>query len=1033
MRTKLNGMLTLLLAFVVHVTFAQERFISGTVSDQDGTLPGVSILIKGTTTGTDTDFDGKFSIKAKTGDVLVFSYVGYNNVEKTVGTSNTINVSMAEDANVLDEVVITAFGIKRKPDELTTSNQVVKADELTKAGAQNLATALTGKVSGLNIRQVSSGVNQDFTITLRGFRSFSANNEALIVIDGVPSTSALFFALDPGNIENVNVLKGANGAALYGPRGANGVVIVNTKKGGKASEKGYSVNIKVSSEFESYAYLPQRQTRYGQGWASGGQFQQFVYENGAWGPEFDGSLSPVGLPLEDGTFRFRPYETLGSDNIGEFFKTGITNNYGVTVGGGNLEDGYANFSISHLNREFIIEDDTQKRTNVSLRAGKQFGNLSVEGNVQFVGFRTKNTSATQIYGDLLQTATNIDITQFADGDNSTHWNGYFNSPYWRRENIRAASTSNRFTASVNLGYKINDNIKLRSTTRVYSSTGSGFNYNNGYADPQRNIDLSGFERTLTSSYGSSTSSYLDLYSDVIANFDYELTENLNLNANLGTTVNQVVTTNNGQSGTNLTIPGLYNISNTINTNPATDSRTKRRQQAVFADVTLGYKDFLFVNATARNDWLSVLNGQSFFYPSAGVSFIPTKAFKGLADNDVIDRIKLSYSFVQVGNANAIGSYDTNELFSQASGNFYGTFPFGSTNAFIPSAGISDPNLKPEFTNSHEFGLTAEFLKRRITLDVSGYIGSTTDQISQISTSYASGLTNNTINIGAADTKGIEIDLGVTPVDTENWTVNLNASYAASRMEVTKVSDQSDEVQVAGGTVGIFAQVGEQFPIIKGSDYVRDPNGSVVVDLNGDPLVSEELEILGRSTPDYILGFNGSVRYKDFTLSATADYRTGHSFYSGTKSQLAWSGYLVESTQNGRNEFIFPNSVIETSPGVFTPNTSIPTAGPNDSAFLNYYSGRYSDITKNFVLDASAFKVREISLSYAMPRKYLNGSGISNVSISAIARNPFTVLSSENPGYADPEASNQGGNGVGLSTVGNYPNTRTFGLSVNLIF
>jgi TonB-linked SusC/RagA family outer membrane protein len=1032
MKTKFNGFLTLLLALVVQISFAQEKTISGTVTEESGALPGVSILIKGTTNGTETDFDGKYSIKAKQGDVLVFRYLGYKTLEKTVGSSNTVNARLVAGGEVLDEIVITAFGIKRKPDELTVSNQVVKADELTKAGAQNLASALTGKVSGLNIRQVSSGVNQDFTITLRGMRSFSANNEALIVIDGVPSSAALFFALDPDIIDNVNVLKGANGAALYGPRGANGVVIVSTKKGGNGSEKGYNVNIKTSTEVENYAYLPARQTRYGQGWASGGLFQHFVYENGAWGPEFDGSSIPVGLPLEDGSFRFSPYETLGSDNIGEFFQAGITNNYSASLGGGNLEDGYANFSISHLNREFIIEDDTQKRTTISLRAGKQLGAFSLEANIQYVGFRTESAGG-GLYGDLLQTATNIDITQFADGNNSTHWNGYFNSPYWKRANIRNFSRSERINASLNLGYKINDNISLRSTTSLYSSSGNGYNYNNGYADPASVSGLSGFTRTLTSSYGSNTSSYVQIYSDLIGNFDYQLTEDINLNANLGVTLNQVGTTNNGQSGSNLTIPGLYNIQNAINVNPATDSRTITRQQAVFADVTLGYKDFLFVNATARNDWLSVLDGQNFFYPSAGVSFVPTKVIEGLVDHDVIDRIKLSYSYVQVGNANAVGAYRTNELFSQASGSFYGTFPFGSTNSFLPSASITDPNLKPEFTNSHEFGLTAEFLKRKVRLDVSGYIGSTTDQISTISTSYTSGLTNNTINIGAADTKGIEIDLGLTPIDTENWTLDLNTSYAASRMEVTKVSDQSDEVQVAGGTVGIFAQVGEQFPIIKGSDYVRDPNGSVVVDTNGDPLVSEELQILGNSTPDYILGFNGSLRYKDFTLSVTADYRTGHKFYSGTKSQLAWSGYLVESAENGRNQFIFPNSVIETSPGVYTANTSVPTAGPNDSAFLNYYSGRYSDIVKNFVLDATALKVREITFSYAMPKNYLKGTGVSALSVSATARNPFTILSAENRGYADPEASNQGGNGVGLSTVGNYPNTRTYGLSLNITF
>jgi hypothetical protein len=284
-----------------------------------------------------------------------------------------------------------------------------------------------------------------------------------------------------------------------------------------------------------------------------------------------------------------------------------------------------------------------------LRAGKKLGAFSLEGNFQYVAFRTKNAGG-GIYSDLLQTATNINLNEFSDGNNATHWNGYFNSPYWKRNNIREFAVSNRVNASVNLGYKINGNISVRSTTSLYSSKGNNYN---GYVDWRSNLDLSGFQRTLTSSYGSNTSSYLQLYSGVVSNFDYQLTENLNLNVNLEATLNQTATTNNGQSGTNLMIPGLYNIQNAINTNPAKDIRKLRRQHAVFADVTLGFKDYLFVNATTKNDWLSVLDGQNFFYPSAGVSFVPTKAFQNLRNSDIIDRIKLSYSFVQVGNTNAV--------------------------------------------------------------------------------------------------------------------------------------------------------------------------------------------------------------------------------------------------------------------------------------------------------------------------------------------------------------------------------------------
>ncbi|WP_338408245.1 SusC/RagA family TonB-linked outer membrane protein [uncultured Flavobacterium sp.] len=1037
MKLKLNGFLTLLLAFTVQITFAQEKTVMGNVSDARGPLPGVTVMVKGIQTGIQTDFDGKYSITTKSGATLQFSFLGMKTVEKQVGTSNTINVVMVEDAESLDEVVITAFGIKRKPDQLTTSNQVVKSDELIKASPQNLASALTGKVSGLDIRQTNPGVNESYSITLRGMRSFSASNEALIVIDNVPSSTALFYALDPATVESINVMKGANGAALYGSRGSNGVILVTTKKGNSATGSKFSVNFKSTASFEDIAYLPERQTRYGQGWASGGVFKHFVYENGAWGPEHDGSMVPVGLPLADGTYRMFPYETLGSDNIKAFFKTGLTKENTVSISGGNSEDGFAVLTLGNKNRAYVIDGDENKRNSVSFRAGKQFGKLNLEGSITYVNSNIKTAGGT-LYSDLLQAATNIDIAAFSAPTNETHWNGYMTSPYWKVANVRNFSYTDRINTNFTLGYKINDHINIKSTASLYSSTGHGYNYNNGYEDPSNVSDLSGYTRTETSSYGANTSSFKTAYGDVISNFDYQIAENVTFSGSVGATVEETSSTNHGLSGIGLTIPGFYNISNISGTPNTTDSRSLERSLALFASASFGYKDYLFLNLTGRNDWTSKLSldGNSFFYPSAGVSFIPTKLIESLKDSKVIDRIKLSYSYVRVGNASGVGAYNINDTYSQASGSFYGNFPFGTLNSFIPSTSVTDPMIQPEFVTSNEVGLTMEFLKRRIRLDMSAYKGNTKNQISQISTSYASGLTNNRINIGAADTEGMEIDLGLTPFDSGNWKWDINASYATSKMTVTKVSDQSDEVSLEGGgsTIGIFATVGEVFPLIKGTDFVYDPQGHVVIDaISGNPLISPELEILGRSTPKYILGFNSSLSYKNFTLTATADYRTGHQFYSGVKDQLAWSGYLVESAQNGRKEFIYPNSVIQTSPGVYVTNTNVPTAGRNDSAFLNYYSNNYRDISRNLVMDATALKVREITLSYSLPKSYAEAIGLTNFKLTALATNPITVLSKQNRGYADPESSNRGGNAVGLSVTGNYPNTRTYGLSLNLTF
>ena len=1043
MKTKINGILTLLLAFMVQMTFAQERTISGVVTDGMGPVSDISVKVKNTDNGTVTDFDGNYAIKAKSGDTLVFTHVAYGTVEKVVGSTNKIDVSLADSGQELEQVVVTAFGIKRKPDELTSSTQLVKSKELTKAAASSITQALTGKVSGLRITNTSSGVSGNTSITLRGSRSFSGNNGALIVIDGVLSNASLLNALDPETIESTNIIKGASGSALYGYQGANGVIVVTTKKGTGAEGKGFKVSFKSSTDFEKVAYLPERQTRYGQGWASGGQFTHFVYENGAWGPEFDGSTVPVGLPLADGTFRMMRYETLGSDKIKEFFKTGTTFQNSVSISGGD-KDAYANISLRNLSREYIIQGDKINRTSVAIRAGKQLGKLNLSTSIQYIKSNIERTNSA-LYGDLLQTATNIDITQFANGDNASHWNGYFNSPYWRRDNIRRFDNNNRINAGVTLAYELNEHISFNSTVNMYFSVSDGYRYNNGYRDSDAINALSGFRRTIQSSYGESDRNFRTKYGDFLINLDYNLTDNWKFNSHIGTTAREVRDNQISFNGVDLTIPGLYNISNISGTPTTTDYKSIIRNGSVFADATFGYKKYLFLNFTGRNDWLSWLDKseRSLFYPSAGISFIPTKAFENFG-GEILNKMKLAYSYTKSGNASGVAYADIVDTYTQASGTFYGygNFPFGNSNSFIPTTSATDKLIRPEFLISNEVNLTMEFLKSRIRLDLAGYLGTVKDQINSIATSFTSGLRSNRINIGEAETEGFEIDLGLTPIKNENFKWDLNLSFAKDKMTVTKVSDQSNAVRTASHStfvrpIGVFAQVGEVYPTLKGTDFQRDPQGRVIIAANGQPLINSEFVVLGQATPKYILGLNSAFDYKNFTLGVTADYRGGHKFYSDLKYQLAWTGNLVESAENGRQEFIFPNSVIETSPGVYVENTSVPTGSGGPAAFLNYYSGNYNDVGSNLVVDASAFKVREISLSYELPESLIGKTGLQNIVIAAQARNPFTILAKENRGYADPEANTgssvRRGNTPGISEVSNNPTTRTFGFSLSLTF
>jgi TonB-linked SusC/RagA family outer membrane protein len=1030
MKTKFNGILTLLLAFVVQLSFAQEKTISGTVVDETNMpLPGATVLIKGTTTGTSTDFDGNYSISANSGDVLTFSYVGYADQDATIAASNSINISLVPD-NTLEEVVVTALGIKRKPDELTTANKVVKAEVLTQANNPDVIVGLAGKVSGLQINKTSNGVSSGTRITLRGTRSLTGNNEALVVIDGVISTASFLKNLDPNTIETINVIKGANGAALYGSDGANGALIVTTKKGGSGEAK-FSVAVSSSVDFESIAYLPQRQTRYGQGWSNGDAgYVNYTYENGGWGPEFDGAPTTIGLPQADGSFVTRPYTSLGNDNIKPFFQTGYTTQNGVAISFGDA-DGYVNIGAKKQETSFVIEGDELQRTQFNFKAGKTLGKLSIGGNATYISTKSSEASS-GLYGDLLQVATNIPVEAFENSGNEGHWNGYFFNPYWIRDNNRRNNNNERFNLIADLKYDINDNINVVLRPSLRFTTSNQLNHDAAYADPQSVQDISGFERTQVSMFQRDNRDYRNFYTDLLMNFDYMLTDDVSFKANIGANNRYNTYKRIYVGGENLTIPGLYtagNLSGGPSDDMTGDFTSSTRQYSVYGQIDLGYKDFLFVNATARNDWTSVLSqdNNSYFYPSVGLSFIPTKAFDNIK-GDTLNYLKILASYVKVGNDGGIGAYRINNTLSQATG-----FPYGGINSYVLSTTNVDPNLTPEFTNSFEVGMNVGLFKNRVTLDASYYKGDTTDQILSVDPSLTSGLTSATINVGDTTFDGFDIDLGVTAVKTENLTWDLGLTYATSKTVVKRIAGGLDELSVAsyGNGTGVYAIVGEEFPMIKATAYERDDLGRVVVDGNGNPKLITGTKQMGTSTPDYILGLNTSIKYKNLTLAGTFDYRTGHVFHSDLKSDLTWSGHLYESGYS-RGAFVFPNSSYESSPGVYTENTTL-TAANTPSQLTEFYSTYVTAVDENEILDATALKIREVSLKYDFSPKVLKSLSLSSASLGVNARNLFTWLPKENRGYANPESNFSTGNAVGLSDSGQYPETRTYGFSLNLTF
>ena len=534
----------------------------------------------------------------------------------------------------------------------------------------------------------------------------------------------------------------------------------------------------------------------------------------------------------------------------------------------------------------------------------------------------------------------------------------------------------------------------------------------------------------------------------MANFDYDLTGDINLKANVGHNIQDNSSSQTQVGGENLQIEGWYNIRNVLQPDlfSALDNgKTQRRSYAWFANLDLSYRDYLFVNATFRYEKSSALavnpvdsNGnqlpyqnKGYAYYSFGGSFIPTKAFAGLK-GDVLNYAKISASYSKVGNAGTVPTYGLDRI-----GQFPTGYPFGGLSSYLPTTSYYSPDVEPEFYNSKEATLQLGFFKDRITFEGSVFRNDTQNLITAVTTSSASGITSVLNNIGDSRNQGFELDLGVTPFKTKDFEWKLRASYSTYENKILSLADDSPETALTVyGTpsVGIYAIKGEDFPMIKGTKYQRDPNGNIIVDANGNPLATSTLEVLGKVNPDYILGFNTSFKFKGFTLSATADYRTGNSFVAFSKGTMGFAGNLEKTADFDRSQgYVVPNSV-QLVNGQYVPNT---TAVGNDPTYLGtntYFAfGNFQTIGEEHVIDGTALKVREIALSYDFPKSILKNTFVNSLTFGVYARNPFFIYAKDNRNFADPETASTTGNAAGIALTGQYPSIRSYGFNLNVTF
>ncbi len=1045
---KIALFLSILLFMGTLVANAQTRNVTGTVTSADDgqPIPGVSVSVKGTTLGTITNIDGLFELKVpEDSKTLVVSFVGMKtqNVELTSASDYTI--TMNPDLVGLDEVVVTAIGIQRNSREIGYSMSTIDEEKLTMAKSPTIATGLQGKVAGLQITTTSTGVNPSQRVVLRGNRSLTGNNQALLVLDGVPVSLSYLTSLNPNDVQDISILKGANASALYGSDAANGVIMVTTKQGSKDNIK---VEFSNTTTFDKVAYLPEFQTRFGLGSSSDmyGNPVYEAYENQQYGPEFNGEMWPIGRPDEYGRYQEVPYKAIPGEKEA-FFDTGLTMQNDLSFSAGN-ENSTFFASIQDAVSKGLLPGDELRRDAIRLNASRRYKGFQAIGNVNYTHTEDDVTTANVLW-PIYNTGQNIPLTDYADwrtpstpeqtnwADINHYYNDYYNNPYTDMDKNRRKRRRDQLIGTLTFSQEITSwlNAKVRTSLSMnnssYKSTFEAWDYSY----------WAQFES------GRSNSSGGDVKADVRDRFDHSFrwTNDFILTAQneigdfkitsiLGATTRSTYQNFLQVDVDDLEVPGLYNISNRLGQLSGSQGYYETRRTGVFGDITLGYKNFLFLHASGRNDWDSRLDPEnwSFFYPGVDASFVFTEAIPGLKDNNILSFGKIRGGIAKVGSIN-ISPYDLENEFGVTGG-----FPFGDLTAHSISGSLKNRYLEPEFTLSKEIGVDLNFLDSRINLEAGYYTMTTTNQTLPAQITYSSGYSSMYVNAGEMKNSGIEIELALVPVSKKDFRWDVNINYANWKSEVVKLTDEFTELSLGNF---VYAIEGEAYPVNKASDFdrVMDENspyfGRIIVDeVTGLPTKSTDLVITGQTTPKHILGLQTYLRYKGFTAGISAEYRGGHVLRSGPGQDMAFPGISAITASAGRERFVFPESVINvgsTENPVYEENTNITTNDGN----VDFWTQTYRSNSRPFVTNAAFWKIREVSLYYDVPANLLNtstGGFVKGVKAGFVGRNLWMFLPDSNM-YGDPEANNGTGNDVGYSPAAAIPPTKSFGFNVTITF
>lgn len=1059
---------------------AQVTTVRGIVTtEEDGeSVIGASVIVKGTSLGTVTDVNGRFELSGlpPSATRLLISYISL--MAKEVAIAPQVSVTLKSDTHLLDEVVVTALGISREKKALGYTAQEVKQDALVQGKDNNLLNSLSGKIAGVRITNTQGDVGSS-RIVIRGETSIAGENQPLFIVDGIPVDNSQFNArssgrdfknaiadLNPEDIKTLTVLKGPNAAALYGARAAHGAIVITTK-GGDKRQKGIGITLHSSTQVSFVATLPEFQNLFGQG--AGGRFS-YVDGKGAgvndgvdesWGPRLDiGLLIPqFDSPLDaDGNRVATPWVS-HPNNVRDYFRMGISTNSGISVARG--DDKYQfRVGYNYEKQVSIVPDAGTNKTNISLNTDYHLAKWIVVGATanyivytapSLPGSATPSGSNVRSNSPMLQFlwfGRQVD-TNSLKADYTRNWNSsYYDNPFWSASYNTQSQERHRLIGDLHAEFRLTDglNVRFRTSTDWYNdrrkskvkwgSAGAGSPYG---------------------SYAEDAYTVKENNTEVLATYIKQLNKNWGIDALLGFNVRNKQYENNYQAAPRLAVADLYTLTNSRDPLISSNDFYRLRQYGLYGSIQLDYRRWAFLNITGRNDWSSTLpvDNNSYFYPSVTASVLLSEAFGWRSK--AVNYLKIRGGWSQVG-ADA-NPYQLATVFTSETA-FNGN-PLQSSSTI----GMNS-NLKPENTSSIEAGFEAAFWDNRLYLDFTYYKTDSRNQILKLATTAASGYTSQVRNAGHIRNRGYEIQLGAVPIQTsKGFRWNLDLNYGANSSKVVKLDDEGliTSYQLYSSGIQILASVGEAYGTLFGTSYVRDANGNVVVDANGLPKISTTNKTLGKFTPDWTGGISNTFSYRSLSLSFLIDASVGGSIFSNTNKTGKYTGVLA-NTLSGRDaehgglwyytDAMGNNVRLSESPSYSVSSDGLYYAQVNGQSTRVYQDGimvegvtesgskneevvsaekyyhRIYSIAEANVYDASYVKLREVALSYRLPRLWTQKLHLQEASVTLTGRNLWTIYKSV-PNI-DPESALTTGNAQGVEAY-SLPTTRSFGVNLSVKF